>query len=60
MNEIKCKLQRHHKIPVPILEILVGNLPQVSSSSIKEVTEETLDDSKEETGNTYLQLHFHS
>ncbi|KAG1474107.1 hypothetical protein G6F56_000553 [Rhizopus delemar] len=49
MNEIKCKLQRHHKIPVPILEILVGNLPQVSSSSIKEVTEETLDDSKEET-----------
>ncbi|KAG0763735.1 hypothetical protein G6F57_006162 [Rhizopus arrhizus] len=47
-NEIKCKLQRHYKIPIPILEILVGNLPQVSSS-IKEVIEETLDDQKEET-----------
>jgi hypothetical protein len=51
-NEIKCRLQRHYKIPIPILEILVGNLPQVSSS-IK-VIEETLDDQKEETGTFFL------
>ncbi|CEG81763.1 hypothetical protein RMATCC62417_15922 [Rhizopus microsporus] len=48
MPKIKCILESHHKIPIPILEILVGNLPQVSST-IKEVVEEVVEEPKEET-----------
>ncbi|KAI7891097.1 Rab3 GTPase-activating protein regulatory subunit N-terminus-domain-containing protein [Mucor mucedo] len=44
-KRLKCLLEEHYKIPFPILSILVGNLPQVSSA-IKDVTDETLEDSQ--------------
>lgn len=44
-KKLKCLLEEHYKIPIPILSILMGNLPQVSST-IKDVTDETLEDSQ--------------
>jgi hypothetical protein len=44
-KKIKCVLEAHYRIPSPILMILMGNLPQVSSS-IEDVTDESLEDSQ--------------
>lgn len=44
-KRIKCVLEAHYRIPPPILMILMGNLPQVSSS-IEDVTDESLEESQ--------------
>ncbi|GAA5811393.1 hypothetical protein MFLAVUS_004828 [Mucor flavus] len=44
-KKIKCVLEAHYRIPPPVLMILMGNLPQVSSS-IEDVTDESLDESQ--------------
>lgn len=45
LKKLKCVLDEHYRIPSPILLILMGNLPQ-ASSSIEDVTDENLDDSQ--------------
>ncbi|KAI9360957.1 Rab3 GTPase-activating protein regulatory subunit N-terminus-domain-containing protein [Pilaira anomala] len=44
-KKIKCVLEPHYRIPPPILMILMGNLPQVSSS-IEDVTDESIEESQ--------------
>lgn len=44
-KKIKCVLEAHYRIPPPVLMILMGNLPQVSSS-IEDITDESLDESQ--------------
>ena len=44
-RRIKAVLEAHYRIPPPILMILMGNIPQ-ASSSIEDVTDETADDSQ--------------
>jgi hypothetical protein len=48
-DKLKCVLESHYKIPLPILQILMGNLPQVSSS-IEDVTEEETQKTKDDVG----------
>lgn len=43
-KRIKCILDAHYRIPPPILMILMGNVPQVSSS-IEDVTDESTEES---------------
>lgn len=38
-------MEAHYRIPPPVLMILMGNLPQVSSS-IEDVTDESLEESQ--------------
>jgi hypothetical protein len=44
-KKIKCILEAHYRIPSPVLMILMGNLPQVSSS-IEDVTDESQEESQ--------------
>lgn len=44
-KRIKCVLEAHFRIPPPVLMILMGNLPQVSSP-IEDVTDESLEESQ--------------
>ncbi|KAF1799965.1 Rab3 GTPase-activating protein regulatory subunit N-terminus-domain-containing protein [Mucor lusitanicus] len=43
-KRIKCILDAHYRIPPPILMILMGNVPQ-ASSSIEDVTDESTEES---------------
>ncbi|KAI8643791.1 Rab3 GTPase-activating protein regulatory subunit N-terminus-domain-containing protein [Parasitella parasitica] len=44
-KRIKCILDAHYRIPPPILMILMGNVPQ-ASSSIEDVTDESAEESQ--------------
>jgi hypothetical protein len=44
-KKVKCILEAHYRIPSPVLMILMGNMPQ-ASSSIEDVTDESQEESQ--------------